>query len=123
MILYLYLGYLSVQFYALITKLLESSIPFSAIIFSTIVVLIWSFIPVIGYWLAKVFKSNGKANNLTLYVFGLCVGLLENSLFYFDFLTQKQMTWGTLIAFVLFFIFGYISINNTKKQDDDIKSS
>jgi hypothetical protein len=105
------------------TKLLESSIPFSAIIFSTIVVLIWSFIPVIGYWLAKVFKANGKAGNLTLYAFGLCVGLIENSLFYFDFLTQKQMSWGILIAFALFFICGYISINNTKHQDGDIKSS
>lgn len=75
---------------------------------------IWSFIPVVGYWLAKLLKANGQASKYLLFIFGVSVGLIEDSLFYFDLLTAKQNTIGTLIVFILFFIIAFISINNIK---------
>ena len=103
-----------VQSYPLIDKLFQSNISIPAIFFSIVVVFIWSFIPVVGYWLAKLLKANGQVSKYILFIFGVSVGLIEDSLFYFDFLTPKQNTIGTLIVFVLFFIIAFISINNKK---------
>jgi len=112
--LYLYLGYLLVHFYPLIIKLFELNISISAIFFSIIIVFIWSFIPFLGYWLAKLFKAKGKVSKYILFTFGIGIGLIENSLFYFDFLTNKQTIFGTFVAFFLFFIVAYISTNKTE---------
>ncbi|MBL4900126.1 MAG: hypothetical protein JKX76_10900 [Colwellia sp.] len=111
---YLYLGYLLVQFYPLTQKIFQSKIALSAIFFSIVVVFIWSFIPFVGYWLAKLLKANGQASKYALFVFGIGVGLIENSLFYFELLTSKQNTIGTFLVFILFFIIAYISLNKTE---------
>lgn len=113
---YLYLGYLLVQLYALISKLIESNISISAIFFSIIIVFLWSFIPFVGYWLGKLLKANGQVSKSILFIFGIGVGLIEKSLFYFDFLTNKQSTAGTLIVFFLFFIIAYISMKKTANK-------
>lgn len=113
---YLYLGYLLVQLYPLIIKVFQLNISISAIFFSIIVVFIWSFIPFIGYCLAKLFNANGKAGKYILFTFGTGVGIIENSLFYFDFLTDKQSTIGTFVVFFLFFMVAYISTNKTANQ-------
>lgn len=63
-----------------------------------------------GYWLAKLFKANGQASQYYLFGFGLAIGLIESSLFYFDWLTNSQGGVGTFIVFVLFFIVAFISI-------------
>jgi len=115
--LYLYLGYLLVQFYALINKLFESNISISAIFFSIIIVFLWSFIPFVGYCLGKLLKANGQVSKSILFIFGVGVGLIEKCLFYFDFLTNKQSTYGTFIVFFLFFIIAYISINKTSNNN------
>lgn len=111
---YLYLGYLLVQFYPLINKLFQSKISLSAIIFSIAVVFIWSFIPFVGYWLAKLLKANGQASKYVLFVFGIGIGFIENSLFYFEILTNKQNTIGTFLVFILFFIIAYIPPHKTE---------
>lgn len=111
---YLYLGYLLVHFSPLMIKLFEMNISISAMFFSIIIVFIWSFIPFVGYWLAKLFKAKGKASQFILFIFGIGIGVIENSLFYFDFLTNKQTFIGTFVAFFLFFIVAYISTNKTE---------
>ncbi len=82
-------------------------------LFSVVIVFLWSFIPFIGYWLAKLLKAKGKVSEYTLFIFGVSIGVVENALFYFDFLTNKQSTIGTFIVFCLFFIAAYISTNKT----------
>jgi hypothetical protein len=82
--------------------------------FSVVVVFLWSFIPFVGYLLAKLLKADGQVSKYILFVFGVSVGLIEHSLFYFDILTNKQNTIGTFIVFILFFIIAYISTNKTE---------
>ena len=110
---YLYLGYLFVHLPPLIIKLFEASVSFSAILFSIVVIFIWSFIPFLGYCLAKLFNAKGAANKYILFTFGIGIWLIENSLFYFDFLTNNQTIIGTFVAFFLFFIVAYISTNKS----------
>lgn len=83
----------------------------SVMFFSIIVVFVWSLIPFVGYWLAKWFNANGQASKYTLFILGVSVGLIENSLFYFDFLAKEQNTIGTFIVLSLFFIIAFISTN------------
>lgn len=108
---YLYLGYLLLHSYSLMSKLWQTSMPFSAVVFSIVVFFIWTFIPFIGYCLGKLLKANGHASKTILFVFGIIIGLVEKGLFYFDFITQEQNMIGTLIVFILFFAVAYVSIN------------
>lgn len=96
------------------TKLFQVSISLSAMFFSVVIVFLWSFIPFIGYWLAKLLKAKGQASKYILFIFGIGIGIIEHSLFYFNFLTNKQSAIGTLIVFILFFIVAYISTNKTE---------
>mgnify|MGYP007012738443 CR=1 FL=1 len=91
--------------------------------FSVVIVFLWSFIPFIGYWLAKLLKANGKANKYILFTFGLGIGIIESSLFYFDFLTNEQSTIGTFIVFFLFFIVAFVSTNKAKIQSANTQLS
>lgn len=112
---YLYLGYLLVLLYSLMNKLWQANMPISAVFFSIVVFFIWSFVPVSGYWLAKLCKAGGQASSTALFVFGASIGLLEKGLYYFAILTKTQNTIGTLIVFILFFAVAYISINKVKQ--------
>ena len=115
---YLYLGYLLVQSYTLISKLLQTSMPFSAVIFSIVVFFIWTFIPFLGYCLAKLFKAEGHLSHSALFVFGVVIGLVEKGLFYFNLLSQEQNTIGTLMVFTLFFTVAYVSFNNATAETE-----
>jgi hypothetical protein len=86
----------------------------SILFFSIMVVFIWSVIPFIGYLLAKMFNANGQISKFILFTFGLSVGLIEISLFYFDVLTKEQNTIGTLLVTIIFFIIPFISIKKQK---------
>ncbi len=108
---YLYFGYLLVQLYPLIIKKSQLDISMSAIIFSMIVFFIWSFIPITGYWLGRLVSAKKQTNHYVLFIFGVCVGLIENTLFYFDLLSKGQQGIGMLITFTLFFIVACIPIN------------
>ena len=88
----------------------------SAIFFTVVVVFFWSFIPIVGYLLAKLFKANGRAGEYALFTFGLCIALIEKSLFYFEFFTKEQVVIGTFVSFLLFFIVAFISTNQTDNK-------
>lgn len=113
---YLYLGYLLIQLSPLIVKVFQLNISISAMFYSFIVVFIWSFIPFLGYGVAKLFNANTDTGKYSLFSFGVSIGLIESGLFYFDILTNDQSTMGTLIVFILFFIVGYFprskAVNN-----------
>ena len=114
--LYLYIGYILAQSYAVIEKLVVSNIAPLAMFFSVVVFIIWSVFPVVGYLLAKVCKANGNLNNKTLMVCGLVLGCVENVLFHFNILTYGQESLGTLIVFCLSFALAYVSLNKKLQQ-------
>jgi hypothetical protein len=113
---HLYFGYLLVQVCLLAVQISKSNMSVSALFFSVIVVLFWSFIPVVGYLLAKLLKANGKVSKYFLLTLGVAIALIEKSLFYFEILTKNQVLIGTFVAFVLCFIVTYISTNKTANK-------
>ena len=106
--LYLYLGYLVVQLYSIINVFDKMSTSFSVIFFSIVVFIIWSFAPIVGYLLAKAIGANEILTKKMLFLFGFMVGLIENSLFYFNIISSEQTNIGTFIAFCFFFIIAFI---------------
>jgi len=102
--LYLYLGYLIVQLYSLISVFSRNELAISAIVFSITVFVIWSFIPMIGYIFARMISGSETLDKRFLLALGFSLGLMENALFYFDILT-KENTWvGTSFVFFSFLI-------------------
>jgi len=97
-----------IQLSSVSEKLFQSQLPASAVFFSVVVLFIWSLFPLIGFYLAKYFKAQGRANNIALLIYGVGVGLLENSFYYFDLLTKEQTVIGTVIVFLLFFAGAYL---------------
>ncbi|TWX59560.1 hypothetical protein [Colwellia hornerae] len=112
--LYLYIGYSLVKFYSVVNVLSQQSLALSAFVFSIVVFLIWSFIPVLGYLLAKLIGAKGRSNGYILFIIGIGVGLLENALFYFNILTPYQGDMGTLIVMGVFFITAYFSFKTPR---------
>jgi len=108
--LYLYLGYSLVKLYSVAHVLFQQSLALSALLFSIIVFFIWSFIPVLGYLIARLIGAKGQSSALALFIIGMGAGLLENFLFYFKLLTPYQGDMGTLMVMGLFFITAYFSL-------------
>lgn len=112
----LYFGYLLVQLCLLVVQTSKVNMSGSALLFTAVVVLFWSLIPVFGYLLAKLFKANGGANSSILFIYGFVIALIEKSLFYFEFLVKEQIVIGTFAAFVLFFIVAYIPTKSIENR-------
>ena len=112
--LYLFLGYVITQFYAIAEVFSRTDIAPSAMFFALIVFIIWSFLPVLGYALAKNFGALGHSNHTVLILAGVIIALLENGLSYFNFLSDKQHDIGTAIVFTLFFAFAYLPFKRTE---------
>lgn len=108
--LYLYLGYVFAQSYAVIEKLIVSNISPLAMFFSIVVFIIWSTFPVAGFLIAKAFNANGNLNNKALFGCGFAFGFVENILFYFNILPYGWETAGTLIVFMLSFALAFIQL-------------
>ena len=106
--LYLYLGYVLAQLYAVIEKLLTESISPVAMFFSIVVFIIWSTFPVVGYLLANAFKAKGNLNNKALLASGFALGFVENILFHFNILPYGWESAGTFIVFGLSFGLAFV---------------
>lgn len=106
--LYLYLGYVLAQLYAVIEKLLTESISPVAMFFSIVVFIIWSTFPVAGYLLAKAFKAKGNLNKKALLASGFALGFVENILFHFNILPYGWESAGTFIVFGLSFGLAFV---------------
>ena len=108
--LYLYLGYALVKLYSVTNNLLNPRLSMSALIFSVVVFLVWSFIPVLGYLLAKLIGAEGQSSAKVLLLIGIGAGLFENGLFYYHILTPYQGDIGTIVVMGMFFITAYFSL-------------
>lgn len=108
--LYLYLGYFLVKSYSVVNVLSQEEVALSALIFSIVVFFIWSFIPVLGYLIARLIGAKGYSSAKMLFIVGAGVGLFENALFHFHVLTPYQGDIGTFMVMGLFFITAYFSL-------------
>lgn len=119
----LYFGYLLIQAYALPARFSQSNMANSAIIFSLVVFFIWSFIPVSGYFIAKLLpknlKAKGNLNQLSLLVIGAGIAAIEKLFFYFNIFTYEQGFINTLSIFILCFCVAYISVDTKTKLNND----
>lgn len=108
--LYLYLGYIVAQSYAVTEKLVTSSISPLAMFFSIVVFIIWSSFPVAGYLVAKGFNAQGSLNSKALFICGFMLGFVENILFYLDILPYGWESSGSFIVFVMSFALAFVSL-------------
>jgi len=108
---YLYLGYVVIQFYAIADVFSRNSLAASAVLFSIVVFIIWSFIPMLGYILAKALGAKGYAKRIPLLLCGVIIGLSENALTYFNLIAEKQYNIGTALVFILCFVIAYLPLN------------
>jgi hypothetical protein len=106
--LHLYLGYLFIQLFSVVDKVFSGNIATSAMFFSIIVFLIWSFVPILGYVFSKLFRILPSYNKLFFLGYGIFVSLIENGLFYFNILSYEENVLSTSISFALFFIIAFI---------------
>ena len=106
--LYLYLGYIFAQSYAVTEKLVTESISPIAMFFSIVVFIIWSTFPVAGYLLGRAFKAKGNLNNKALLASGFALGFVENILFHFNILPYGWESAGTFIVFGLSFGLAFV---------------
>jgi len=109
----LYFGYLVVQTYGIIDVFLKNTIAPSAAFFSIIVFIIWSFIPLLGYLLAKSLGAKGITSKPLLVILGISVALFENSWFYFDWFVKGEDFYATALVFSIFFILAYFPLNKS----------
>jgi hypothetical protein len=109
--LYLYLGYVVTQLYAIADVFTKNTVAPSAIFFSLVVFAVWSFIPVLGYFFAKMLGAPGHKSKMVLLVMGITIALIENGFTYFNILTDKQFNIGTALVLLLFFLIAYLPLN------------
>jgi len=112
---YLYLGYLSTQIYSTYSVIVDASMPFSALIFSIVVLLIFSFIPILGYVIGYMYGFRHRFSNLQLLLIGCGIGWVENAFFYFELFNRNQLEMVLLIATITFFAVNFININKKAK--------
>lgn len=114
--LFLYVGYLSVQFYSVISVLLNSKVSTFAMIFSIVVLFIFSFIPTLGFITSKkVFGSMflfKRYSALELILIGVGIGLFEKLLFTVGLLHSKQALIAQGVSFALFFLCPLFNVKN-----------
>ena len=109
----LYLGYFLVKLYSVINIFSQQSMPLSSLIFSIVVFVIWTFIPVLGYLFAKLIGAKGKSSARILFIVGAVLGLFENVLFNFEFFMPYQGDVSIIMVMVLFFITAFISLKES----------
>lgn len=107
---YLYFGYSLVKLYSVINVLSQQSIALSSVIYSLVIFVIWSFIPILGYLFAKLIGAKGHSSEKMLFIVGAMVGLLESTLLYFEAFSGSRGSISTLIVMGVFFITAYFSL-------------
>ncbi len=98
----------------------SATMSIDAIVFSIVVFLIWSFIPFLGYVIAKMFKAKGRSSGLFLFAYGAAVGLSEKGLLKLDILSIDNQYIGYIGAIVLFTAVAYVSVQFPARKQDKL---
>lgn len=107
---FLYLGFLLGQSFPVAQVIYKANIPPLTIVFSVIVFLIWSFFPVMGYGLARFFGKRLTYSKATLIALGLIISLIEQLLFYYELLSNKDGYVTMLVTGSLFFVIALLPV-------------
>ncbi|RHW76935.1 hypothetical protein D1094_07600 [Colwellia sp. RSH04] len=125
----LYCGYLIFQLSLVFGLFYKVNISASAVFFSIIVFIVWTFIPTLGYTVAKWFlhkKPDYVApSTKVLFFTGLIIGFIEQAWFYFNISIREQSNLSTFIVFILFFLAAFITLpkrNGAPKHSHSINS-
>lgn len=117
---FLYLGFMLGQSYSVIQVIYQADLPLLTILFSILVFLIWSFIPVLGYVFARYFFGRPILNRWQLSAAGLMISLFEKSLYSLELVTRQDgylsiaVTSGLFLALGLIPFFAKLKINKTE---------
>ena len=105
---YLYLGYLSAHIYSTYSVIQSTSMPMIALVFSIAVLLIFTFIPIMGYVAARMLGAEPSFSKIQFLLLGCGVGWLENAFFYFEVIGRDQLEIVLPFATLTFFAIGFI---------------
>jgi len=94
--------------YAFVNVLLSINFVWSVHIFSTIVFVIFTFFPVIGYIIAKQVGAPGQSNSYLLLCYGAGIGCIEKALYQYNMFSFEHNNFGALFSFALMFSMAYI---------------
>jgi hypothetical protein len=107
---YLYLGFLLGQSFSVAQVIYSANIPLLTIVFSIIVFLIWSFIPVMGFALARLLGAQLKYTKYWLVALGVMISLIEQLLYHYNVITSKDGYVTMLLTATLFFAVAYLPL-------------
>ncbi len=108
---YLYLGFLLGQSFSVVQVIYNASIPLLTIVFSIVVFLTWSFLPLMGYALARLLGAQLKYTKYWLIALGLMISLIEQVIYYYDVTTSKDGYATILVTASLFFAVAYLPLS------------
>lgn len=111
--LYLYLGFLFAQSFSVAQVIYNANIPPLTIAFSIIVFLIWSFFPLLGYGVARLFGAKLECSKYWLLFLGICISVIEQLLFHFEVLTTIDGYFTMLVTAGLFFTIAFLPLKKT----------
>jgi len=114
--LYLYMGFLFAQSFSVAQVIYNANIPPLTIVFSIIVFLAWSFLPVLGYGAARLFGAKLECNKYLLIFLGVCISIIEKVLFHFEVLTTMDGYMTTLVTASLFFATAFLPLNKINSK-------
>ena len=113
--LYLYLGFLLTQSPVVIKVIYNANIPLLTIAFSIIVFMIWSLFPILGFALGKgvgkLINVKTYCNKYILFTLGCSISIIEQALFHFEILSQKDGYAAMLVTASLFFGAAFVSLS------------
>lgn len=128
----LYLGFLLGQSLSALEVIISSNIPPLMIFFSVVVLVIWSFFPIMGYGLGRILNFyclTPKTQSLlrhssskVLFAVGLIMSLIERSLYNFKILTDidgylGDGYYGLLISAIAFFLIAFLPLDKLSSQN------
>ena len=115
--LYIFLGYATPQLYFSLGMLKTD--PLSVLFFSLAVFLIWSFIPTLGYFFAKLLGAKGQSHKAMLFVYGFVAGIIEKALYHFNVISFNGDMLGTIIVACILFLCAFLSIMPPKNAEQN----
>lgn len=114
--LYLYIGFVFAQSFSVAQVIYNANIPPLTIMFSIIVFLVWSLLPLLGYGAARLMGAKLECSKYLLLFLGISISVIEQLLFHFDVLTTVDGYLTTLVTAGLFFAVAFLPLSKSSAK-------